>query len=76
MLLVNVVSVESVVNLAKMVCKDVKADAVFPDHVARWVTLVKMELWAPPEKLVTLDSMVNQENKDPKVSKVFPVFKV
>lgn len=72
----NVVALENAVNLAKMVCKDVKEDAVSLDHVVRWETLVKMELWAPPEKLVTLDSMVNQENKDLKVSKVFPVFKV
>lgn len=72
----NVVLLENVENQAKLEAKDVKADADFPDHVVRWEFLVKMELWAPPENQVTLDSMVNQENKDPKVFKVFPDFKV
>lgn len=67
---------ENAENQARTDFKDVKADVDSPDLVVRWVFLVKMELWAPPENPETLDSMVNLENKDPKVSKVFPVFKV
>jgi len=73
---VNVVFPENAENQARTDFKDVKADVDSPDLVVRWVFLVKMELWAPPENPETLDSMVNLENKDPKVSKVFPVFKV